>query len=424
MPPHPPLQLPVVTLQKISARVFCQLPTTTSTASKNPTKSGNPITIFKVLSPPPFRQQPQIPLSHEQRAQLAMSCAWESVFVFPPVLPPPSDSVSASVTAEGAVLFNNNNNNNNSNNTTQMAFYMPSGESVSFCAHAAMGGAYSYLTSLQQQEEEEGQPISSPLITTTTIPFTVIDTDNNPIRSIHTTTTTTDDPIPTIKNQQNDKNDSPSHLIGSSYAATYHPDDGTDIMELHMNHVSWGQEPVPVPTTLHRLLRDYHQVQSSKDCTLPVVEMALPPSLTDVSNHDNNEDDESNYNREEDEEHEEEYKKLTEFRVVPLPTFVHAHIENRRKTLVYINSVRALQQQIVPPPPLASQNHYPKACDSIGNSTGLYLYAHRHTPMLPPPLNEDTQNQDPNTTTATTDDIEEIDDDDAWECVSCMLGHS
>jgi hypothetical protein len=94
-----------------------------------------------------------------------MSCAWESVFVFPPVLPPPSDSVSASVTAEGAVLFNINNNNNN--NTTQMAFYMPSGESVRFCAHAAMGGAYSYLTSLQQQEEEEGQPRASPLTTIT-----------------------------------------------------------------------------------------------------------------------------------------------------------------------------------------------------------------------------------------------------------------
>jgi hypothetical protein len=252
MPPHPPLQLPVVTLQKISARVFCQLPTTTSTASKNPTKSGNPITIFKVLSPPPFRQQPQIPLSHEQRVRLAMSCAWESVFVFPPVLPPPSDSVSASVTAEGAVLSNSNINNINNNNTTQMAFYMPNGESVRFCAHAAMGGAYSYLTSLQQQGEEEGQPISSPLITTTTIPFTVIDTDNNPIRSIDTTattTTTTDDLIPTIKSQQNDKNDSPSPHIGCSYTATYHPDDGTDIMELHMNHVSWGQEPVSVPMT-------------------------------------------------------------------------------------------------------------------------------------------------------------------------------
>jgi hypothetical protein len=127
--------------------------------------------------------------------------------------------------------------------------------------------------------------------------------------------------------------------------------------------------------------------------------------------------------REEDEENEEEYKKLTEFRVVPLPTFSHAHIENRRKTLVYINSVRALQQQFVPPPPLASQNHYPKACDSIGNSTGLYLYAHKHTPLLPPPLKEDTQNQDPHATTALTDGIEDIDDEDAWECVSCMLGH-
>jgi hypothetical protein len=122
-------------------------------------------------------------------------------------------------------------------------------------------------------------------------------------------------------------------------------------------------------------------------------------------------------------------KKLTEFRVVPLPTSVHAHIENRRKTLVYINSVRTLQHQIVPPPPpLASQIHYPKARDSIGNSTGLYLYAHKHPPLLPPPSTEDTQNHDPHATTTTatntnTEGIEEIDDEDAWECVSCVLGH-
>jgi hypothetical protein len=100
-------------------------------------------------TPSPFRQQPQVPLSHEQRAQLAMSCAWESVFVFPPVLLPPSSSSEAD-----SARKNNNHNTHYHDTTTQMAFYMPSGESVGFCAHAAMGGASSYLTSLQQRSAQ------------------------------------------------------------------------------------------------------------------------------------------------------------------------------------------------------------------------------------------------------------------------------
>jgi hypothetical protein len=47
VPHHPPMGAPLqgVTLQKVSARVFCQLPTTTDTtvSKKNPRKSGNPI---------------------------------------------------------------------------------------------------------------------------------------------------------------------------------------------------------------------------------------------------------------------------------------------------------------------------------------------------------------------------------------------
>jgi predicted PhzF superfamily epimerase YddE/YHI9 len=78
-------------IQKVTARVFCQELGT----------GGNPVTIF---SPSCAAAS----LSTTTQQKLAQSCAWESVMV---------------------------NTNDNS-----MAFYMPTGEQVSFCAHAAMGG--------------------------------------------------------------------------------------------------------------------------------------------------------------------------------------------------------------------------------------------------------------------------------------------
>ena len=79
----------MISLEKIDARVFCL-----------GTKGGNPVTIF--ASPTP------LPGSIQQK--LATTCDWESVVV-----------VSAP--------------------TPTMSFFMPSGEEVSFCAHAAIGGA-------------------------------------------------------------------------------------------------------------------------------------------------------------------------------------------------------------------------------------------------------------------------------------------
>lgn len=81
-------------LKKIDARVFCL-----------GNKGGNPVTIF--ASP---KQ-----LSGSLQKELAESCDWESVMVG-------TDASSSFPT---------------------MAFFMPSGEEVSFCAHAAIGGAIS-----------------------------------------------------------------------------------------------------------------------------------------------------------------------------------------------------------------------------------------------------------------------------------------
>ncbi len=77
-------------LQKIDARVFC--------LGK---EGGNPVTIF--ASP--------LGLSGSLQQSLAKSCDWESVMV------------------------------GTEESSSTMAFFMPSGEEVSFCAHAAIGGA-------------------------------------------------------------------------------------------------------------------------------------------------------------------------------------------------------------------------------------------------------------------------------------------
>lgn len=72
-------------VHKISARVFCQWKGT----------GGNPVTVFMG--------------ENLIGSELAKTCAWESVVVDP--------------------------------RKKQMSFFMPTGEQVSFCAHAAMGGA-------------------------------------------------------------------------------------------------------------------------------------------------------------------------------------------------------------------------------------------------------------------------------------------
>jgi PhzF family phenazine biosynthesis protein len=80
-------------IERVTARVFCHGP-----------GGGNPVTVFAS----------QVPLSASTQERLAQACEWESVMISSP---------------------------NKVDNTPRMSFYMPSGEEVSFCAHAALGGA-------------------------------------------------------------------------------------------------------------------------------------------------------------------------------------------------------------------------------------------------------------------------------------------
>jgi hypothetical protein len=215
-------------------------------------------------------------------------------------------------------------------NDAKMAFYAPSGENMRFCAHAAMGGAYA--TGLSE--------------------FTVVNDDCN----------------------------------DAKYQTSFQND--TQIMSLTMNNVPWSQEPVEHPMALHRILRDYHQVQPSVDCTLPVLPMVMEtPESNDTTDH--NEEDGPILQK-------------TQYRVVPLPTFVQATLQQRRKTLVYINSYAALQERVAAPPPSAAAIHYPRALsDQLQDSTGLYLYTSKQQrqPVQAPEIAAP---------------------EDAWECVRSM----
>ena len=126
----------------------------------------------------------------------------------------------------------------------------------------------------------------------------------------------------------------------------------------------WQQEPIEQPTTLHRILREYHKVNGSTDCTLPMIEV-LP---TEQQWQDQNLD-----------QYEPQILKSKYNKAIPLPTFVNSWVGDRKKTLVYINRDHTLQTRILPPPSRAAERHYPAACDSLQHSTGLYLFATKTT---------------------------------------------
>jgi len=102
----------LILIEKVTARVFC-----------HHGGGGNPVTIFAAP-----RQLP----SRRQRERLAQTCDWESVFV--------------------GLRRDGGNNIKSFRPPPQMAFHMPTGEQVSFCAHAAMGGSLLLLPSLSSKD--------------------------------------------------------------------------------------------------------------------------------------------------------------------------------------------------------------------------------------------------------------------------------
>jgi hypothetical protein len=96
-------------LKQVSARAFC---------CPGSAGGGNPLTVFMPKHPQFGRKGWH--LTAEERSRLAQSCDWESVVVAP---------LQASNMHGGSTKHQ------------QFHFYMPSGEEVSFCAHAAIGAS-------------------------------------------------------------------------------------------------------------------------------------------------------------------------------------------------------------------------------------------------------------------------------------------
>ena len=109
-------------ITRISARAFTH---------PNVSGGGNPVTVFLSTASPADVLPPST------RSTLAKSCDWESVIAH---LPPPA----ASEQGQKPIL----------------SFYMPSGEEVSFCAHAAIGAA-AVISSERRQSQDSNSPAAA-----------------------------------------------------------------------------------------------------------------------------------------------------------------------------------------------------------------------------------------------------------------------
>ncbi len=128
------------TLLKISARAFTNpflnsSSTSQLLVSRNNNKGGNPVTIFHFSK----QKQHSIPNS-KLRSYLAKTCSWESVIAY------------------SGYSYSNHKKSNNHDVSVgtkyRIWFYMPSGEEVSYCAHAAMA-ACSIINNVEGENSED-----------------------------------------------------------------------------------------------------------------------------------------------------------------------------------------------------------------------------------------------------------------------------
>ena len=181
------------TIEKITARVFCQMK-----------GGGNPVTVFAASQG----------LASATQQRLSQTCDWESVMV--------------------------------DRHRRQLAFYMPTGEQVSFCAHAAMGGAMQLVSGDDDDDADDRD---------TSVKFFVPAQTNN---------------------TNNDKKDD------VAYEATLHDQ---DIVSLQMTS-PWTETPITYPPTLRRVLRDCFGLEASDlSSSLPTmcnVSIARPKTVVRV----------------------------------------------------------------------------------------------------------------------------------------------
>ena len=127
----PTATLAARTITRVSARAFVH---------PKVAGGGNPVDLF--LARPSSSPSDSVTLPPDVRSRLAQSCEWESVIAHLP-------SASAGEEGQRPVL----------------SFHMPSGEEVSFCAHAALGAA-SVLG--QEASDDEGSNNTARVVEFTT----------------------------------------------------------------------------------------------------------------------------------------------------------------------------------------------------------------------------------------------------------------
>jgi predicted PhzF superfamily epimerase YddE/YHI9 len=271
-------------IEKVTARVFCKL---------EAGKGGNPVTIFSssVAANDDSSSSSSSSINPIQQSstqvRLAQSCEWESVMV------------------------------DETNRT--MAFYMPTGEQIQFCAHAAMGGAIQ----LARQTEER---------------FTFFSTARR-IDNANANNNNNSSDSSSIEPQQQQQD----QVIDQEYSAIVHEN---DIVSLEMSTTCWSMDRIHHAPALHRLLRDALGLQSS--------DLVPLQTTTTTSTNDASLSPSSPW--------------------MDFPTFTSVDVVGgRAKTLVYVNSMQALQQKCRAP---SNADAFRKSCDALGPpSTGLYLYS-------------------------------------------------
>lgn len=286
------------TLLKISARAFTnpflnsKSSSTSQLVSRNNKKGGNPVTIFHFSK----QKQHSIPNS-KLRSYLAKTCSWESVISY-----------------SGYSYANHKKSNNYGVSVGvkhRIWFYMPSGEEVSYCAHAAMA-ACSIINNVEGESSEGKLKFLSGII---------------------------DD-----GKEEDTENNSDCILIENTARVCIHiPDQhqldhtGTDITKQSVNNEvtlqmdgKLHEKEVPLETTLKLL----EQVGLSYDDVL-------------VEGKDD----------------------ATSTKTPKYPTFINSSVA-RNKTLVALKSISTLHSAKNPPDPILFRD----LCDEI-DSTGLYLYA-------------------------------------------------
>jgi hypothetical protein len=276
-------------IEKVTARVFCPLGATENGGKT--TTGGNPVTIFL-----PSDLTTTTPLLTLQQCQvLARTCEWESVFV-----------------------ANNNNNSPASAATTTMAFFMPTGEPVQFCAHAAMGASAAAAADASSSVAAGAA--------NTSISFQTRAMKGSSSGSRSRKSANNMNAVGAEEEEEEDAFLSSPEL----YHAKIERENDSTIVTMEMNRMLWTEQTVPYPPTLHRILRDYLNVASAS------LDVSSKPSFYNAS--------------------------------------AGAIGGGRNKTLVRLQSVRDLNDSDIVPP--FNSERYKHVCESI-ESTGVYLYAPR-----------------------------------------------